>query len=94
MQYRPVYQTWRMHRGGAKRESVPAAEPQQHENRGGEEKDRHRIQKLRIEQRLSIGELARRIKVEPETLAAYERGDAILEAEVVAAMERVLVNAS
>jgi len=55
-----------------------------------EEKTRHRVQQLRIEKRCSILRLSEAIRCDVETVAAYERGDAILETSVVRTMERVL----
>lgn len=54
---------------------------------------RHSLQQLRIQKRMSIAALAETVHCDVETLAAYERGDEVLEATLVKAIERTLSKA-
>jgi len=51
---------------------------------------REQVQIARIEQRLSIADVAFRVKCHERTLAAFERGDEVLEAFVVKKLRSVL----
>lgn len=96
MDYRPVFQRWSLIRATAKGGACSAVE-------GGcatavtvdsvptvTEATRHRMQRLRIGKRISISELAETIKCDVDLMAAYERGDAVLDAKLVVELQRVL----
>ena len=87
MEYRPVYQTWKMIRPLPSHASSDAGTST---TMGTEEKTRHRIQRLRIERRLSISSLADMARCDVETLAAYERGDEVLTEDVLRRLDRIL----
>ena len=85
MPYHEVYQTWHMVRerrsahGNA--ESTPAPPPVDL---------RFKAQTTRIENQLTVDDLARRIECTGETLAAFERGDEILSPEQLRRLRSVL----
>lgn len=54
------------------------------------EETRHRLQRLRIERRLSIARVAHIGGCTPETMASYERGEDILDTAIVERILRVL----
>ena len=85
MEYRPVYQTWKMVRP---QYTDTANDPK--DITPDETKTRHRLQQLRIAKRISISSLAEVIKCDVETLAAYERGDEVLHNETLKQLERHL----
>ena len=89
-QYKAVYQTWSMIRP-----SLGKADPSEEMQpiafvRSSESKTRHLIQKLRIEKRLTVAALADAVKCDVETLAAYERGDELLNTDMIKQLERYL----
>jgi DNA-binding XRE family transcriptional regulator len=51
---------------------------------------RHKVQHARIERRLSIAALASEVMCAPETIAAFERGDGVLGADVRARIFKCL----
>ena len=79
-----MYQTWRMLRPHAKTLDDPR------DVTPDETKTRHRLQQLRISKRISISSLAESIKCDVETIAAYERGDEVLDGETLRQLERHL----
>jgi DNA-binding XRE family transcriptional regulator len=86
-EYRPVYQTWRMVRPShahASQQEVGGA------SHSSGEKARHRLQQLRIANRISIASLAEAVGCDAETLAAYERGDELLNNDTLRRVERHL----
>lgn len=87
--YKELHQTWDLIRpsGHTAPKDGAAAAPAAC---GGEEKARHRIQKLRIEKRLSVGQLAAAVDCDAETLAAFERGDEVLGAPLMRRLEQRL----
>lgn len=87
MEYRPVYQTWKMIRPLP---SLSSSESAKTTTMATEEKSRHRIQRLRIERRLSISSLADMARCDVETLAAYERGDEVLTEDMLRRLDRIL----
>lgn len=86
MEYRKTYQTWTISRSNNK--TLPSEGLQQTHN--SQEKLRHRLQKMRIEKRWSINNLAEAVACDVESIAAYERGDELLSADVLKTMERIL----
>ncbi|MBM74316.1 MAG: hypothetical protein CMK59_02850 [Proteobacteria bacterium] len=85
MQYKPVYQTWKMVRPVY---SAGDQEKMDHSDLA-EGKLRHHFQQQRIGKRLSIAELAEAISCDTETLAAYERGDDLLNADMIKKLKRI-----
>lgn len=75
-EYKQAWQTWTMVRpnGGVKEDAVGAITERV--------KFRQRVQQARIEQRLSVADLAAQSRCDIETLAAFERGDEVLSPEV------------
>ena len=83
-EYRPVWQTWSLSR--------PRAPTQEPLNASMAERVelRQMVQRARIEQRRSVADLAARVQCDVETLAAFERGDEILGADVQKRLRAVL----
>lgn len=80
-EYRPVRQSWSFVHASA---TSPAATQ---DTRGGRSAPtardfRERVQTARIERRWSLADLAAHARCTPDTLAAFERGDDILETHV------------
>ena len=88
-EYRPVYQTWRMVRPS----HASVAQQEVGASYSSGEKARHRLQQLRIANRISIASLAEAVGCDAETLAAYERGDELLGNDVLRRIERHLKQA-
>lgn len=87
--YKTVHQTWRFVR------AAPHSEEEVTDAAAKTAQDttlstRHRLQRLRIENRVSIPRLAEMIKCDANIISAYERGDETLGDDVVQKMERVL----
>jgi ribosome-binding protein aMBF1 (putative translation factor) len=82
--YREAWQTWTPVRRPPS-EPPPAApagarRPDQRDTaRRAEEAWRHRVQVARVDRQWSIAELGARVQCDVETLAAFERGDALLD---------------
>ena len=90
-EYRPVFQTWNMLRSPTTTGTPPVTATSEDVVKPTmEESTRHTIQKLRIQKRMSIAELAEAVHCDVETLAAYERGDEVLDAAIVKTIERTL----
>ena len=85
MEYRAMHQTWTMVRPFSTSIASDAKETTHEES-----KTRHRFQRLRISKRCSIASLAAIIKCDADTLAAYERGDELLDKETLLKLERCL----
>ena len=91
--YRPVWQTWNLVRPSEIASAGVQIPPQDRVvGRSGRpaaacdsshENWRERIQIARVEQRLSIADLARGVGCDMETLASFERGDEVIGADVL-----------
>ena len=84
MPYRCVYQTWQFVQPRITCTQVSA------ENTCIVEEKRFVIQKGRIGKRLSLSQLALKVGVDTETLAAYERGDGVLSDAIVTQLQKVV----
>ena len=90
-EYRPAFQTWRLVHGPPRAAVSHGPATEKHAGEQvAEEKTRHRLQRLRIDRRMTVAQLADAVKCDVAVVAAYERGDAVLDADVVRRMERVL----
>lgn len=102
--YRELWQTWTLlhpHRGDGPADAVARSTAANAVAGGGSEgrviapahettEWRHRIQRARIEQRWSLADLATHVKCDVRALAAYERGDEVLDATVHRVLCRTL----
>jgi ribosome-binding protein aMBF1 (putative translation factor) len=85
--YRPLFLTWQLLQptraappSSAPTSAAAAAEPPL----------RQRVQTARIERRWTVAELAQRVRVDEETLAAFERGDEVLASELQRRLRQAL----
>jgi ribosome-binding protein aMBF1 (putative translation factor) len=77
-EYREAWQTWRpVQRSVAAASAAPPATVAQ-----ATASWRHRAQIARVDRQWSIAELAAHVRCDVETLAAFERGDALLDEPV------------
>ena len=74
--YVPVWQTWTLVRPVSTSETITSAI-----NRPLPDV-RQRVQTARIQRRLTVHELARRVQCDPEQIAAFERGEEIVTDDV------------
>ena len=87
-EYVRVYQTWNLvSSAGARKEGDYQSEVVSVERVPD---FRHRVQMARIERSWSILELSSKIGCDVDTLAAFERGDDILSADLRTALSRIL----
>lgn len=96
--YTRVYQTWHLLRTNAAAAHAES-KPREAEGNGSECGSaaassafdlRHRVQMARVERSMSIQELSARIQCEPQTLAAFERGDEVLSEDLQRAVCKAL----
>ncbi|MAT09475.1 MAG: hypothetical protein CMM02_08185 [Rhodopirellula sp.] len=85
-----VYQTW--HMTIAKNESLPrvTTKTPSHPPGCSLTQKRSSMQTQRIKSKMSISALAQRVGIDPETLAAFERGTDMLSAETIQSLEHEL----
>jgi len=104
--YVPIWQTWTLlRRTGPPSLPTPPREPewmssdkaprdaapQAHDAQlRCQQNVREKVQIARIERRMSVAQLAQATRCDVETLAAFERGDEVLSAQVVDALRREL----
>ena len=77
-EYRSVWQTWHVVSTGRPVVAVPSLHDVE-----SSETLRRRVQRARVERRLSIFDLSALVRCAPEQLAAYERGDEALRPDVL-----------
>ena len=86
--YQTVWQSWNFVNRAAKPIELfveADSEPQMLND-----ETRYKIQKARIEQRISIAKLAQMVKCDIETISAYERGDETLDTATINNIQRIL----
>ena len=87
VEYQRVWQTWSFCVPHATETKVVEAEFVVDESKS---EMRHKVQKARIECRMALCDLAQQAKCDLETLAAYERGDDVLNGEIMARIMKIL----
>lgn len=80
-QYVPVWQTWSLIRTRS-RTSTDAPSSSSTTVVARSQDVRERMQIARIQNRLTVHELAQRVRCDVETLAAFERGEGVVSDEV------------
>ena len=87
-EYRLVWQSWRMLRPTAHPvEQVTASEAVP---RTDADDFRARVQQTRIARRWTVAAMASRVQCDEHTLAAYERGDEVLDREVLQRLRAIV----
>ena len=84
-EYRPVWQTWALARPRA-----PAPAQEAGASVAERAEWRQTVQRARIGLRCSVAELASRVRCDVDTLAAFERGDGVLAADVQRRLKEAL----
>ena len=87
--YRPRWQTWSLVTRRVSDIATPAA-TRAPEDVSGANVLRERVQIARIDRRLSIIELASLVQCDADQLAAFERGDGIMDTSTQARLRRTL----
>ena len=87
--YRPLWQTWSLVTRRANDAAAPAA-TRAPKDASTSDALREQVQIARIDRRLSIVELAASVQCDAEQLAAFERGDEVLHADVQRRLRRAL----
>lgn len=81
--YVPVWQTWNLIRSCAKTNVAPNATDTSSNTAVAPSRDlRERVQIARIQKRLTVHELAERVRCDVETFASFERGEGVVSNEV------------
>lgn len=86
MPYRSAWQTWRVVTPGEHRPSQPAQATQGQTNGDF----RSLMQTARVQKRLSIAELAARVRCDANVIADFERGEGVIDDQLRNAIKREL----
>ena len=82
-----MWQTWTL---VSKTPQVETVFEDTAEHSGLQDEMRYKVQVARIDMRMSVVQLAAAAKCDADTLAGYERGDEVLNSDILARIQRVL----